>query len=60
MPTIYRGLLSAAESGQLSRRQLEESVERIWALKKAYGLTDAPIEPPDLDTLNAQIRAILP
>jgi beta-N-acetylhexosaminidase len=58
--TAYNALLQALRSGELSRERLEESAYRILSLKAAYGLSDAPVDTPDLGALNAAIAAILP
>ena len=56
----YHAILFAAEDGTLSRERLEESVRRILTLKEAYGVDDAPVENPDIQKLNENIRAIIP
>lgn len=53
-------LLEAVDQGRISQERLDESVYRILALKQAYGLTDNPMSPPDLQALNDQIGALLP
>ena len=40
--------------------RLDESVYRILSLKQAYGLTNDPVDQPDIEALNARIQAILP
>ena len=51
-------LLSAVEEGRLSMERLDESVYRILALKEEYGLTNDPVDQPDIHSLNAQIQAL--
>ena len=53
-------LLAAVDSGRISTERLDESVYRILSLKLAWGLTNDPTDPPDVDGLNGQIQAILP
>lgn len=53
-------LLEAVDSGRISMERLDESVYRILALKAAYGLSDAPVAPPDVAALNREIEASLP
>lgn len=52
-------LLSALRSGRISRARLDESVLRILTLKHTAGLSDKPVPAPDVETLNAQVRALL-
>ena len=51
-------LLEAADSGRLSPERLDESVKRILSLKVEYGLTNDPVDTPDVDALNARIGAL--
>ena len=51
-------LLEAADSGRLSPERLNESVKRILSLKVEYGLTNDPVDTPDVDALNASIGAL--
>ena len=51
-------LLEAADSGRLSPERLDESVKRILSLKAEYGLTNDPVDTPDVDALNASIGAL--
>ena len=51
-------LLEAADSGRLSPERLDESVKRILSLKTEYGLTNDPVDTPDVDALNARIGAL--
>ena len=51
-------LLEAADSGRLSPERLDESVKRILSLKTEYGLTNDPVDTPDVDALNASIGAL--
>ena len=51
-------LLEAADSGRLSPERLDESVKRILSLKAGYGLTNDPVDTPDVDALNARIGAL--
>ena len=49
---------SAAASGRLTEERIDQSVYRILALKQAYGLTNDPIEMPDVQALNEEIAAL--
>ena len=51
-------LLEAADSGRISPERLDESVKRILSLKVEYGLTNDPVDTPDVDALNASIGAL--
>ena len=51
-------LLEAVDSGRLSPERLDESVKRILSLKAEYGLTNDPVDTPDVDALNARIGAL--
>ena len=51
-------LLEAVDSGRLSPERLDESVKRILSLKVEYGLTNEPVDTPDVDALNARIGAL--
>lgn len=51
-------LLSAVEEDRVSMERLDESVYRILALKEEYGLTNDPVDQPDIHSLNAQIQAL--
>lgn len=51
-------LLSAVETGRISMERLDESVYRILSLKQEYGLTNDPVDQPDVEALNAQIQAL--
>ena len=53
-------LLSAVDAGRISMERLDESVYRILSLKQEYGLTNDPVDQPDIEALNAGIQAILP
>ena len=53
-------LLEAVDSGRISAERLDESVYRILSLKLDWELTNAPVEVPDVDALNAQIEAVMP
>ena len=51
-------LLSAVDAGRISMERLDESVYRILSLKQEYGLTNDPVDQPDIETLNARIGSI--
>lgn len=51
-------LLKAVDSGRISPECLDESVKRILSLKAEYGLTNDPVDTPDVDALNARIGAL--
>ena len=51
-------LVEAVDSGRISPERLDESVKRILSLKVEYGLTNEPVDAPDVDALNARIGAL--
>ena len=51
-------LLEAVDSGRISPERLDESVKRILSIKAEYGLTNDPVDTPDVDALNASIGAL--
>lgn len=53
-----QAVLDAVASGRLTEERIDQSVYRILSLKQAYGLTNDPIEMPDLQTLNQEIAAL--
>ena len=53
-----QAVLDAAASGRLTEERIDQSVYRILALKQAYGLTNDPIEMPDVQALNEEIAAL--
>lgn len=56
--TVRQALLDAVASGRISRERLDKSVLRILRTKLAYQLTNDPVSPPDLDTLNALVDQV--
>ena len=52
-------LLEAVADGRISQARLDESVTRILSLKESYGLSSAPVEEPDVESLNQSIAALL-
>ena len=55
-----QAVLDAVASGRLSEERIDQSVYRILSLKGAYGLTNDPVEMPDLQALNQEITALNP
>ena len=55
---VCQALLAAAESGRLSQARLDQSVRRLLALKLDFGVNAEPVEPPDLEALNALVDAV--
>lgn len=53
-----QAVLDAVASGRLTEARIDQSVYRILSLKQAYGLTNDPIEMPDLQALNQEIAAL--
>lgn len=51
-------MLDGVASGRLTEARIDQSVYRILSLKQAYGLTNDPIETPDLQALNQEIAAL--
>ncbi len=54
----WQAVLDAVASGRLTEERIDQSVYRILSLKQAYGLTNDPIEMPDLQALNQEIAAL--
>ncbi len=52
-------LLEAVSSGRITEVRLDESVRRILTLKLEQNLSSAPVDPPDIDALNAAIAGCL-
>ena len=55
---VYAALLDAVDTGRISVDRLDQSVRRILTLKQSYGLTNDPVDLPDLDALNAQVDVV--
>lgn len=55
---VYTALLDAVDTGRISVDRLDQSVRRILTLKQNYGLTNAPVDLPDLDALNARVATV--
>lgn len=53
-----QAVLDAVAAGRLTEERIDQSVYRILSLKQAYGLTNNPIETPDLQALNQEIAAL--
>ena len=60
LTAAWDALLEAVNSGRISMDRLDESVYRLLSLKAEWGLTNLPVEEPDLEALNARLQAILP
>ena len=58
LAAAHAALVEAVDSGRIPEERLDESVRRILALKGAYGLTNAPVEAPDIEALNDRIAAL--
>ena len=48
----------AVDSGCIPEERLDESVYRVLSLKTVYGLSNAPVEAPDIEALNDRIAAL--
>ncbi len=59
LAAAYEAILSAVESGRISRARLDESVYRILSLKVEYGLTNAPSPEADVESLDGAVEALL-
>lgn len=59
LTTTRDALLSAVESGRISRERLDESVRRILSLKLEYGVTNDPVPIPDAGALNQTVADLL-
>lgn len=55
---VYTALLDAVDAGRITADRLDQSVRRILTLKQNCGLTNDPVDLPDLDTLNAQVELV--
>lgn len=55
---VCAALLDAVNSGRITTDRLDQSVRRILTLKQNYGLTNDPVDLPDLDALNARVAAV--
>ncbi|WP_347563655.1 beta-N-acetylhexosaminidase [Pseudoflavonifractor sp. 524-17] len=59
LTAAYESILAAVEEGRIPESRLDESVQRILTLKYQTGLSNEPVGPADVETVNAQIRALL-
>ena len=59
LTTARDALLSAVESGRISRERLDESVRRVLSLKLEYGVTNDPVPIPDAGALNQTVADLL-
>lgn len=55
----YQALLQAVQTGRISIERLDQSVTRVLSLKEEFELTNKGVLAPDVETLNAQVRALL-
>ena len=58
LAAAHAALVEAVESGRISMERLDESVYRVLSLKAVYGLSNAPVEAPDIEALNDRIAAL--
>ena len=56
---VVQALKQSVNEGRLTEKRIDESVERILQLKERYRLADKPVAIPELDGINADIRAVL-
>ena len=54
----HAALVEAVDSGCIPEERLDESVYRVLSLKTVYGLSNAPVEAPDIEALNDRIAAL--
>lgn len=54
---IVQTIKKAIEEGQITEERIDESVERILALKEKYELEDTMVEQLDIEDLNQTIKA---
>lgn len=54
----HAALVEAVDSGRIPEERLDESVYRVLSLKAVYGLSNAPVEAPDIEALNDRIAAL--
>ena len=58
LAAAHAALVDAVDSGRISMERLDESVYRVLSLKAVYGLSNAPVEVPDIKALNDRIAAL--
>ena len=58
LAAAHAALVDAVDSGRISMERLDESVYRVLSLKAVYGLSNAPVEAPDIKALNDRIAAL--
>ena len=58
LAAAHAALVDAVDSGRISMERLDESVYRVLSLKAVYGLSNAPVEAPDIEALNDRIAAL--
>ncbi|SOC25201.1 beta-N-acetylhexosaminidase [Ureibacillus xyleni] len=56
---VFTSLKTAVENGEISQQKVNQSVERIMALKKQYGVNNEKVENPDVNALNQLINQFL-
>lgn len=52
---VLIALTEAVKSGEISAERLDRSVYRILRLKRKYQLSDAPVQPGDVEKINTEI-----
>lgn len=56
---VFDKLKAAVENGEISEKRIDESVERIRRLKAKYQLSDEETSPPNFQSVNEEVEAIL-
>lgn len=56
---VFNTLKEAVKNGELSEERIDESVERIHALKEKYAITDDKTGKPNVDEINSEVEDIL-
>lgn len=57
--SVFRKLKQAVKNGEISKKQVNQSVRRITNLKQKYHLSNQPSGKADIDQLNQEIRTVL-
>jgi beta-N-acetylhexosaminidase len=56
---VINSLKVAVQNNIIAEERLNESVYRILKLKEKYVINDNPVKPPDINTINNKIEALL-
>ncbi|MEH7225537.1 beta-N-acetylhexosaminidase [Bacillus sp. JJ1566] len=56
---VRNAIKNAIANGEISEKRIDESVARILHLKEKYKLSDSPVKPVKIDSLNQAIKRVL-